>query len=57
MKNLIRNKSLSFFMVALLLMALMLPLQQAKSQENSLVTIIANGSFNDVVAKLKRMVA
>lgn len=52
-----RNNSYLLFVVALLLMTMMLPVQQAKSQDNGLVTITASGSFTDIVAKFKKMVA
>jgi len=43
--------------VAVLMLGMMLPLQQAQSQSNDLITVTAKGSYNDTVAKFKKMVA
>jgi len=57
MRNLMKNKSYFLFIFALLTMAMLLPVQQARSQDTGLVTITANGSFDNVVAKFKKTVA
>ncbi len=57
MRNMMKNNSYAMLVFALLMMAMLLPVQQAKSQDTGLVTITASGSFDDVVAKFKKTVA
>lgn len=52
-------KSRKYFLLvlAILMLGTMLPLQQAQSQDNDLITVTAKSYFNDTVAKFKKMVA
>ncbi len=52
-----KTRKYFLLVVAILMLGTMLPLQQAQSQDNNLITVTAKGSFNDTVAKFKKMVA
>jgi len=52
-----KSKKYFLLVLAILMLGTMLPLQQAKAQDNNLITVTAKGSFDDTVAKLKKMVA
>ncbi len=57
MKNTMQKKRTLLFTLAILMAGFMLPLQQAQSQDNGLVNVTVNGTFDGTVGKFKKMVA
>ncbi|NOY58541.1 MAG: DUF302 domain-containing protein [Calditrichaeota bacterium] len=57
MQNTTQKKRTLLFILAILMVGLMLPLQQAQSQDTGLVNVTVNGTFNATVEKFKKMVA